>query len=181
MIHMVFIPPLIMTLMFLALYIPVIQMTVDVSKSSPEFKFSAFEPVESSESVYVVYLCYIYWAGYSTILCTVDPLIGFINYVVGMAMYMFVIELKRADMDPSSPLFGKMLYACLGMKVLGWGSQFIGHGVYEQRAPAILTNLLFINLAPFFEIYKVLYMFGYRKEEVDSWQPIVMADIAHYR
>lgn len=46
-----------------------------------------------------------------------------------------------------------------------WIAQFIGHGVYEGRAPALLDNLVqALFLAPFFVWMEVLFAFGYRPE-----------------
>ena len=44
-----------------------------------------------------------------------------------------------------------------------WIAQFIGHGCFEQRAPAIGTNLTFALLAPFFITFETMNRgFGYR-------------------
>lgn len=49
--------------------------------------------------------------------------------------------------------------------VLAWIAQFVGHGVYEGRAPALLDNLLqALVLAPFFVFMELLFIFGYRPE-----------------
>ncbi|KAH0611408.1 uncharacterized protein H6S33_010673 [Morchella sextelata] len=46
-----------------------------------------------------------------------------------------------------------------------WVVQFIGHGVFEKRAPAILDNPIQpILLAPFFVWFEILFYFGYRPE-----------------
>ncbi|CCF51746.1 hypothetical protein NDA11_007311 [Ustilago hordei] len=53
----------------------------------------------------------------------------------------------------------------IGIKALGWISQFYGHGVHERRAPALLDNLLgAVVLAPFFVFLEVIFHFGYRRE-----------------
>lgn len=53
----------------------------------------------------------------------------------------------------------------IGIKALGWISQFYGHGVHERRAPALLDNLLgAVVLAPFFVFLEVIFHFGYRQE-----------------
>lgn len=36
----------------------------------------------------------------------------------------------------------------LGLFVLGWVFQFIGHGVYEKRSPAFFTNLVHLVVGP---------------------------------
>ncbi|KAF9055045.1 DUF962-domain-containing protein [Hymenopellis radicata] len=46
-----------------------------------------------------------------------------------------------------------------------WIAQFIGHGVAEKRAPALLDNILgAVVLAPFFVHLEVLYKLGYKPE-----------------
>lgn len=53
----------------------------------------------------------------------------------------------------------------IGIKALGWISQFYGHGVHEGRAPALIDNLLgAVVLAPFFVFLEVIFHFGYRPE-----------------
>ncbi len=53
----------------------------------------------------------------------------------------------------------------LTLHVVGWILQFIGHGVFEGRAPALLDSLdQAIITAPFFVLIEVLFFFGYRKD-----------------
>lgn len=53
-----------------------------------------------------------------------------------------------------------------------WLAQFVGHGKFEGRAPALLDNLVqAIFLAPFFVWFEILFTLGYRpdlKRRVDS-------------
>ena len=59
----------------------------------------------------------------------------------------------------------KANYIAVGVHIFSWIAQFIGHGVYEGRAPALLDNLVqAIFLAPFFVWMEVLFAFGYRPE-----------------
>ncbi|KAJ3073557.1 hypothetical protein HK102_005975 [Quaeritorhiza haematococci] len=49
------------------------------------------------------------------------------------------------------------------LHVISWIAQFVGHGVAEKRAPALLDSLLqAFLLAPLFVWMEVLFMFGYR-------------------
>ncbi|RQM05221.1 hypothetical protein DH86_00004229 [Scytalidium sp. 3C] len=42
---------------------------------------------------------------------------------------------------------------------------FVGHGVFEGRAPALLDNLVqALVMAPFFVFLEILFKFGYRPE-----------------
>ena len=52
------------------------------------------------------------------------------------------------------------------VNLVSWIAQFIGHGVFEQRAPAIKDNLLYATLAPFFITFEVMNrFFGFREGE----------------
>jgi len=53
----------------------------------------------------------------------------------------------------------------IAVEIVAWVAQFVGHGVYEGRAPALLDNLVqAVVLAPFFVFMEVLFKFGYRPE-----------------
>lgn len=53
----------------------------------------------------------------------------------------------------------------IGVQIVAWIAQFVGHGVYEGRAPALLDNLAqAFLLAPFFVFMEALFHFGYRPE-----------------
>jgi len=55
---------------------------------------------------------------------------------------------------------------------LSWIAQFIGHGIFEKRAPALLTNLpQSIHAAVFFVWLELLFEFGFHpalKKRLDS-------------
>ncbi|ODV58882.1 2-hydroxy-palmitic acid dioxygenase MPO1 [Ascoidea rubescens DSM 1968] len=49
--------------------------------------------------------------------------------------------------------------------VLSWIIQFIGHGVFEKRAPALFSNLVqALVLAPFFIFFELMFFAGFRLE-----------------
>ena len=51
------------------------------------------------------------------------------------------------------------------MHIFAWVVQFIGHGVFEGRAPALLDNLVqAVFLAPLFVWLEILFKLGYRPE-----------------
>lgn len=55
--------------------------------------------------------------------------------------------------------------AAIAVEIVAWIAQFVGHGVFEGRAPALLDNLLqALVLAPFFVFMEALFKFGYRPE-----------------
>jgi len=51
------------------------------------------------------------------------------------------------------------------LHVVGWIAQFVGHGVFEGRRPALLDNLFqSLVLAPFFVLEELLFKVGYRPD-----------------
>jgi uncharacterized membrane protein YGL010W len=49
--------------------------------------------------------------------------------------------------------------------IVSWLAQFVGHGKFEGRAPALLDNLVqALFLAPFFVWFEVLFFLGYRPD-----------------
>ncbi|KAK7061501.1 hypothetical protein R3P38DRAFT_2829873 [Favolaschia claudopus] len=51
------------------------------------------------------------------------------------------------------------------LHAVSWVAQFLGHGVAEKRAPALLDNLIgAVVLAPFFVHLEILFALGYRPE-----------------
>ena len=73
-------------------------------------------------------------------------------------------------------------YWALGVHIASWIAQFIGHGVFEGRAPALLDNLVqAVFLAPLFVWLEVLFFMGYRPELKARLDKAVEADIAKFR
>lgn len=53
----------------------------------------------------------------------------------------------------------------LGLFILGWIAQFIGHFKYEGEKPAIFDNLFqSLILAPYFILFEILFKLGFYKE-----------------
>ncbi|KAJ5630418.1 uncharacterized protein N7484_010518 [Penicillium longicatenatum] len=56
-------------------------------------------------------------------------------------------------------------YYAVGIHIVSWLAQFVGHGKFEGRAPALLDNLVqALLLAPLFVWMEILFFFGYRRE-----------------
>ncbi|KAF2161784.1 hypothetical protein M409DRAFT_27841 [Zasmidium cellare ATCC 36951] len=76
----------------------------------------------------------------------------------------------------------KANYIAIGVHIVSWLVQFVGHGVFEGRAPALLDNLVqAIFLAPFFVWLEVLFMLGYRPELKARLDSNVEKEIAKFR
>ena len=73
-------------------------------------------------------------------------------------------------------------YWALGIFLFSWTAQFIGHGVFEGRAPALLDNLVqALILAPFFVWMEILFSFGYRPELKSRVDSAVEKEVAKYQ
>eukprot|EP00850_Spirogloea_muscicola_P003150 SM000012S25412 [mRNA] locus=s12:978549:979647:- [translate_table: standard] len=61
------------------------------------------------------------------------------------------------------PVSGSRVQIALIVQVTSWTAQFLGHGLFEGRAPALLDNLVQAFLmAPYFVLLEVLHgVFGY--------------------
>ncbi|CDU23064.1 uncharacterized protein SPSC_01694 [Sporisorium scitamineum] len=94
-----------------------------------------------------------YWLYYSVLDATAALMLAPIWY----ALWYGSTLLARTHPDATK--------IAIGIKALGWISQFYGHGVHEGRAPALLDNLLgAVVLAPFFVFLEVIFHFGYRPQ-----------------
>lgn len=73
-------------------------------------------------------------------------------------------------------------YWALGIHVTSWIAQFVGHGAFEGRAPALLDNLVqAFFLAPFFVWMEILFFFGYRPGLKGRLDKAVAVEIDVYR
>jgi len=68
------------------------------------------------------------------------------------------------------------------LHVLCWIAQFVGHGAFEGRAPALLDNLMqALVMAPLFVLLEVLFVFGYRKDLQDRMSVQVAKEMAKHK
>ena len=73
-------------------------------------------------------------------------------------------------------------YIALGIHVFSWVAQFVGHGIFEGRAPALLDNLVqALFQAPFFVWLEVLFMFGYRPELKARLDSAIEKDVKKFK
>jgi uncharacterized membrane protein YGL010W len=69
-----------------------------------------------------------------------------------------------------------------GIFVASWIAQFVGHGKFEGRAPALLDNLVqALFLAPFFVWMEFLFMLGYRPELKSRLDKAVLVEIEKFK
>ena len=73
-------------------------------------------------------------------------------------------------------------YWAVGIFISSWVAQFIGHGVFEGRAPALLDNLVqALFLAPFFVWMEILFSIGYRPELKSRVDSAVEKEVERYQ
>ena len=73
-------------------------------------------------------------------------------------------------------------YWAIGVHIVSWLAQFVGHGIFEGRAPALLDNLnQAVFLAPFFVWLEVLFALGYRPELKSRLNDAVQSSISEYK
>ncbi|KAI9710677.1 MAG: hypothetical protein M1820_002510 [Bogoriella megaspora] len=100
--------------------------------------------------------------------------IGALGYSVGFILLEPVAGALISPVIMGSTIYGSYLTSTYGMtanwwligtQVICWVAQFIGHGAFEGRAPALLDNLVqALFLAPLFVWLEILFFFGYRPE-----------------
>lgn len=90
-----------------------------------------------------------------------EPLAGLLITPLILLMTAFVTHLTSTSTATAATANTAAGYVF----VLAWIAQFVGHGVYEKRAPALFDNLVQAAfLAPFFVWFEVLFWCGYRPE-----------------
>lgn len=67
----------------------------------------------------------------------------------------------------------------MAVHVVSWILQFIGHGKYEGRKPALLDNLVqALFLAPLFVWYEVLFKLGFYKQLKSDVEAAIEVEVA---
>ncbi|KAH8820389.1 hypothetical protein F5884DRAFT_849651 [Xylogone sp. PMI_703] len=96
--------------------------------------------------------------GYSIFYVLLEPVAGSITFPLIMGWVAYANHLTSTIPSPTNQI-------AVGAQIVSWLIQFVGHGVFEGRAPALLDNLVqALVLAPFFVFMEVLFKFGYRPE-----------------
>ncbi|KAJ2798268.1 hypothetical protein H4R21_003999 [Coemansia helicoidea] len=94
-------------------------------------------------------------AGFNAFYVLLDPIAGLLATPLLYACLATSQQFILASPDAWRPV--------LGLFVAAWVAQFIGHGVFERRAPALLDSLnQALVIAPFFVFLEALFALGYR-------------------
>eukprot|EP01132_Coremiostelium_polycephalum_P008418 gene8418-10337_t len=148
-IHIIFVPCIVYTILIFLTYasVPVILNTVlePISNLS-----SGILPIGWSTVLTLFFVIY-----YSIL----DIRVGFASGLWMLpALYLAYYTVSELGKD-------RALYFSIGLHIISWVFQFIGHGVYEGRRPALIDNIFQTLIAPFFITLEVLFNLGLLSKE----------------
>lgn len=109
---------------------------------------------------------------YAVLYLLLEPVAGFILAAFCVGSTAFARHLSHQNPHQT-------LQVAIGVHVIAWVAQFIGHGAFEGRAPALLDRLIqALFLAPMFVWFEILFVLGYRPELQARVDKQVNAEIA---
>lgn len=164
-IHIVCVPIIFFTALILVHYLPFFKSTILNSQPIHIPNFILATGLYGSDSVFELNLATLVAIGYVTYFIILDPIAGslYAPLLLSFGQWSNQLHQQESITINSNPI--SVYSISLFTFILGWISQFIGHGKYEGRAPALIDNLLqSVVLAVFFVFIEVLFMFGYRHE-----------------
>jgi uncharacterized membrane protein YGL010W len=154
-----------MNILIHVICIPIITLTFflifdDISFSKFKLPFNIF---------YVIYAIWV-------------PIYIYTDVVIGGLTSIFYPALYYLTRETDFSCFGMSNFQIvLLIHVVAWVLQFIGHGAFEGRKPALMDNLLLMFNAPVFVFIEIFFFLGYKKEEISETLKYIDADILEYR
>lgn len=112
---------------------------------------------------------------YASLYLLLEPVAGFVlaAFCLGSTAFVNACHLR----DPTLTF-----QVALGVHVVSWIAQFVGHGVFEGRAPALVDNFVqAVFLAPMFVWLEMLFKLGYRRELQGRVEKAVLAELAKFK
>lgn len=143
-------------------FIPVILGTALLISNFLEFPKLLSNYVDFGVSPYNQYLNLgtVTAVGYSIFYCVLD----YFGFLVAPILLGFTLGSKYL-ISAYSIDAQTVIYGALAAHVISWIAQFIGHGVYEKRKPALLDSLVqALVLAPYFVAFEIAFELGFRKD-----------------
>ncbi len=145
--------------------------------------YSAYHRHPVNKVIHFVFVPAIVWS--IMVLTGMLPLFSFLNLTVTLAHLLvlpilaYYLKLDFALGVASVLLFTVLLATALQVAALptatalwvggavfvaGWVVQFVGHGVWEKRRPALADNLFQVFIAPIFIVAEFAFMMGLKKD-----------------
>ena len=94
-----------------------------------------------------------------------DVAIGLVLLAVAIAL----VLLAMAIVDHASSL--EVWSIAVGLFVIGWALQLLGHALFEHRKPALLDNPMHLLIGPMFVVAKLFVAYGFRRDLALAVQP----------
>ncbi|KJZ76604.1 hypothetical protein HIM_03940 [Hirsutella minnesotensis 3608] len=112
---------------------------------------------------------------YASLYILLEPVAGFVLAAFCIGSTAFANHLRLMNSQAT------FQYA-LATQIVCWIAQFIGHGAFERRAPALLDNLIqAVFLAPMFVWLEILFKLGYRRELQSRVEKRVQEEVTKFR
>ncbi|KAF4122646.1 Protein of unknown function (DUF962) [Geosmithia morbida] len=112
---------------------------------------------------------------YSSLYLLLEPVAGFVLAAICVGAAAGSNYLRALDPENT-------LVSAAAVHIVCWVIQFVGHGFFERRAPALLDNLVqALFLAPMFVWLEILFTVGYRPELQSRVNKKVHAEIAKFK
>ena len=128
-------------------------------------------PIPIASNVPVLHLSDLFAATYAIGYILLEPVAGTLILPFHIACAYYARYLPTQFPSDKIAIFAGIL------QVIAWVAQFLGHGLAEKRAPALLDNLFqALYLAPLFVWLEILFSFGYRPELKRNIEKEVEAD-----
>lgn len=113
--------------------------------------------------------------GYSTLYILMEPVAGLLLFPLLMGSTAYSNHLIATYGNTANKWAG-------AVHAFAWIAQFIGHGAFEGRAPALLDNLFqALFLAPFFVWMETLFFLGYRPELKSRVDRAIQVEIENFK
>mgnify|MGYP001599469211 FL=1 len=87
---------------------------------------------------------------------SLDKIFGGLMLIIFVIAYPFAFKIAQMDM-------GIWLVLSIGIFVVGWVFQFIGH-FYEKKKPAFVDDLVGLAIGPLFVLAEFVFLLGLRKD-----------------
>ena len=157
--------------------VPILVFTALIWLSQPTtmpllFQFPITMPWFIPTTVTPAWIIAMFYTGYYMLL---EPFAGML-YAPFMTAMVIGAHMFNMTFNHDAGMYALVLH------ITAWVLQFVGHGVFEKRAPALLTSLVqALLLAPLFVWMEVLFLFGYRKRLQERLDKKTVAAIAEWK
>ncbi len=99
--------------------------------------------------------------------------------ILTISMYLILESLYLKD---QTPILGyAQIDFIIYLHIACWILQFIGHGVFEGRKPALMDNILLTLNAPIFVTLEILGLFNYRHKELIQTRECIKKEVERFR